>query len=352
MLHRWNHLAFVLLISCVGCHAHLTPVHLTAGNTPFGDLFTLTDSTYIDASRIEGLIYIYPDAKDNFYLCDYTGRKLCLYDAKGNFVKDVLTVHSVPGKTFGAPICITIFPPTGDLYVADNKFRRIFVLDSTGSFKKAFIISGNHMTPVDMTFIGDKLVMAGVNKNSHKFLHMYDTSGRYIRSFFTGTSPLHDEEYVHGALNYVWVGSGDHQLYATELMNYSLLAFDTTGKTEAGFQIQPDYFRPLTQELLHSIKTDFQDIRESFSKPSTLQSNGHYVVVQVDMPTQAGTSDDYYLTRNYRLDIFDHELKPLHTGIVCGRKKLFFLDKNNTCYFITKLDTAHHFAIEKYSFKG
>jgi hypothetical protein len=341
-------LSFIVFVAVSGCQNDVQ--QLKSSNLPFDKVFSFVDSTEIDAENLMSMIGVLEGKGNTFLMIDYNGRKVVEFDSSGRFVKDVINNEKAMArnKRLGSPISAL---GVGDnLFIADNNNRRIYIVDtSTNVIENSFILAGTHMTPVHMALVKDHVIMSGYNIQGDMFLNMYDTQGIYLQSFMESSSRIDDEKYIISPLNYVHLATSGDTLYTVELMDYTINAFDAYGRSLFQKRYNPDYFKPLTENLLRQAESSFEDIREQFSKPSRIEIADGKLLVQVEMPS-IGTKHNYFNTRDYRLDIFDLQGNPLHVGIKAGNLNLlYYSSANGMCYFLSGYDSGRKiYTVKKY----
>lgn len=338
----------LLLLIVSGCKNKIQKIQ--SSNIPFEKVFILVDSVKLKADNLESMIGVNEGANHSFLLIDYIGKKVVEYDSTGNYVKDILNDQKTltRKKKMGSPISLLTIG--NNLFVADNNNRRIYVLDTTkNEIRRSFILAGTHMTPIHMSLLKGRIVMSGYNIHGDFFLNLYDTLGFYKKSFMKSGSNIDDRKYIISPLNYVSIASNNDTLYTVELMDYTINAFDADGKKLFQKRYLPDYFTPLNSKLLNSIKSSFEEIRNNFSKPSNIAIINHKLMIEVEMPTKKN-SDNFFNSREYRIDFFDRFGDPEKIGIIASNNAfLYYSPLTKLCYFLTHYNSENKiYTVKKY----
>ena len=112
----------------------------------------------------------------------------------------------------------------------------------------------------------------------------------------------------------------------------------------------PDYFVQLSDSLSNST-SDYIEIREKFSKLSSINIIGDKIIVQIEMPV-VGDNSNYFNSRKFKVDILDLNLNPIVTGVDFGNKKIVDIDSNGNVYIINYHNQENNsFNVEVYKFK-
>jgi hypothetical protein len=335
----------LLLFFNFGCN-NIKNINSETSGIEFFELFSKTREFIIEPNHLNSLID-FKYYKKNYILSDYVGKKVILVDSNGNYLKDILNDHiAYPVKIIN-PLAISI--SDNRIYISDNSPRRIYVLDSNLNYLKRFILPGNHMSPTQISNVNNNLYLSGYDKNTSLFLHKYDSLGRFILSFksaFDGNSKY----FSKSAVNYIWTSIYKNELYCVELNNYVVEKYDLEGNLLIQKRILPDYFIELTDSLSSSTQ-DYINIREKFSKLSSINIIGDKILIQIEMPVN-GDNTNYFNSRNFKLDILDLNLNPLITGVEFGNKKIVDVDENGNIYVINHHNKiTNSFNVEVYKLK-
>lgn len=335
----------LLIIFNLGCNK-IETINSETTVKAFNELFVKTREFIIEPNNLNSLID-FKSYKKKYILSDYVGKKVILVDSNGNYLKDILNDHiAYPIKIIN-PLAISV--SNKRIYISDNSPRRIYVLDSNFNYIKRFILPGNHMSPTQISCLNNNLYLSGYDKNTSLFLHKYDTTGKYISSFksvYEGNS----KEFSKSAVNYIWTSLYNNELYCVELNNYVVEKYDLDGNLLIQKKILPDYFIELSDSLSSSTQ-DYIDIREKFSKLSSINIVGDKILIQIEMPVK-GDNSNYFNSRNFKLDILDLNLNPIITGIEFGNKKIVDVDEDGNIYVINHHNQSNNsFNVEVYKFK-
>jgi hypothetical protein len=325
---------------------------LKKSNKQFYDIFEFEDSVVLKPKDFDIPVCFTILKNRNFLLCDYNKKKVQLLDSNGDYVKDILK-DTVDGKLFGSPISVAENTDNGELFVADNSNRRIYILDSSFKFKSSFIISGNHTTPIFMQYFKDNLIMSGHNIFSSEFIHVYSTNGEYKKSYYKSISPIRNNSYINGAGNYVRFEVCNSETFIIEMMNYGITKIDSNLETSSFHNFVAQYFIPLTNEKIKSIKQNFEDIKNTFSKPTFVKCIDNKVMVFSEQPSKSDF-EDFFNSRRYILDIFNQSLIPQYNGINIGKMiPIGYYKQDRLIAFITNHDkSVNSFTIKFYKIKN
>jgi hypothetical protein len=343
---------FIIATSFVSCGDNsIETLTLVQSKKQFSDIFDLADSVILKPKDFDIPVSFTITKNKKFLLCDYIKKKVQLLDSTGSFIKDILR-DTIEGKVFGSPICIAINSDIGKTFVADNSNRRIYILDSNFNYLNSFLISGSHMTPVFMQSYGNKLLMSGHNINNDKYIHLYTTEGIYQNSIYKSISPNRKNTYVNGASNYVKFDVMNAETYAIEIMNFGITKIDSILKTTTSYNFNAEYFRPLTKEKLNSIKQNFEEIKNSFSKPTYIKCFDEKVFVFSELPS-ISDFENFFNTRQYNLDVFSNSLSPILNGVDIGHMlPIGYYEQGKSFAFITNHDKPKStYTIKFYKFK-
>ena len=291
-------------------------IRLIKSAKSFADIFEPAGSVMLKPKDFDTPVSFSITNNKEFILCDYNKKKVQLLDSAGNFKKDILR-DTIDGKVLGSPLCVAINNDNGNIFIADNSNRRIYVLDSNYTYKSSFLVSGSHMTPVYMQSYGDFLYMSGHNVNTDYFIHVYSTEGVYQKSFYKSKSANKKNTYVNGAGNYIRFDKMNEEIYAVEMMNFGVSKTDSSLKENTFLNFASEYFTPLTKESLKSISENFEEVKSTFAKPSFIKCANNNVFVFSELPAK-NNFDDFFNTRHYIVDIFKNDLSPEINGVDIG----------------------------------
>lgn len=342
---RIKTILFLLIISTNGCNK-ITTINTKSSNIEFNDLFTKSREFSIEPNNLSSLMD-FKFYNNNFILTDYVGKKVILVDSNGHYLKDILNDEIAYPIKIVNPLAISV--SDNKIFISDNSPRRIYVLDSDFNFLKRFILPGNHMSPTHISCVNNNLYLSGYDKNTSFFLHKYDTSGKYLSSFKT-VYEGESKEFSKSAVNYIWTSIHNKELYSVELNNYVIEKYDLEGNLLIQKKYLPDYFVQLTDSLSTST-SDYIEIREKFSKLSSINIIGDKIIIQIEMPV-VGDYSNYFNSRKFKVDILDLDLKPVITGIEFGNKKIVDVDANGNVYVINHHDQENNsFNVQVYKLK-
>lgn len=350
MIKIFIYIIFVISFSSCREYSYET-LALVKSNKQFKELFELKDSVILKPHEFDVPVCFIITKNKYFLLCDYNKKKVQLLDSSGVFIKDILH-DTIEGKVFGSPLSIAINEDNGKIFVADNSNRRIYILDSNYNYISSFLISGSHMTPIYMQSYGDKLFMSGHNINNDKYIHIYTTEGVYQTSYYKSISPNRDNAYVNGAGNYIKFDIIDAKIFAIEMMNFGITQIDTILRTSTAFNFTAKYFQPLTKEMIKGIHKNFEEIKNTFSKPSYIKCLDNKVFVFSELPSKSDF-EDFFNTRQYNLDVFGSTLSPILSGVDIGHLiPIGFYKQGNSFAFIDKHNsTQGTYTIKFYKLK-
>lgn len=321
-------------------------INTKSSDKEFNDLFTKSREFKIEPNKLSSLMD-FKFYNNNFILTDYVGKKVILIDSNGYYLKDILNDEIASPIKIVNPLAISVLD--NRIYISDNSPRRIYVLDSNFKFLKRFILPGNHMSPTHISCANNFLYLSGYDKNTSLFLHKYDSTGRYLSSFKT-VDKGESKEFSNSAVNYIWTSIYNNELYCIELNNYVIEKYDLNGKLNIQKKYLPDYFVQLSDSLSNST-SDYIEIREKFSKLSSINIIGDKIIVQIEMPV-VGDNSNYFNSRKFKVDILDLNLNPIVTGVDFGNKKIVDIDSNGNVYIINYHNQENNsFNVEVYKFK-
>lgn len=340
----------LLFLSC-DQKKEIDTIRLEKTTKKFNDIFEYRNSVVLKPSNVQYLTSFAVNEQKQFIVADYIEKKVQLLDSNGLFIKDLFEKKGK--RSIGSPLCLAIDEKSDKIFISDNSSRRICILDSAFNIIRSFIIPEAHMAPVFMKCIGDKLYLSGYSKQNKCYIHVYDTTGAYLKKSFLADSKVISNEHATGVLNYIRFDTISNKVYAIELMNYLLSIYDDSLELVKKNLVSADYFTPLNSSILKKIDNNFEDVRGLFSKPSFVNSFAGHLFVFSEMPAVKADKKDYYNTRNYNLDIFDSNLEKNTGGIAVGKLvPVYWSREKNLIYFLSGYDPGQQqYTISIYSIK-
>ena len=326
-------------------------IHIQSTDTQFADIFEHVSSTTIRSDSLFSLMSFVVDRQNNFVICDYSGRQVLVYDNKGKFVRPLMTKGTGPGE-INRPISMTI-DKHGKLYIVDNSSRRLSIFDAAGKFESSFIISGGHIVPLTLK-VTDKIIMGGYSQHSKKLLHTYSKSGEYLNSFMDIPKMLQNTKLGRSTC-YPYFDISGNQIISTQHRLYILDRYNKNGSIISTSQYRPDYYVPLTKDLINETKKKpEQEILSKISTPVFLGCSDELIFVQTEMPVIENTKDDdnYLANKEYMIDVFDSSGKNLFSGIKTRMKLAHISEHNGIFYFKSEINyTTLTYTIKAYKAK-
>ena len=326
-------------------------IHIQSTDTQFADIFEHVSSTTIRSDSLFSLMSFVVDRQHNFVICDYSGQQVLVYDNKGKFVRPLMTKGTGPGE-INRPISMTI-DKHGKLYIVDNSSRRLSIFDAAGKFESSFIISGGHIVPLTLK-VTDKIIMGGYSQHSKKLLHTYSKSGEYLNSFMDIPKMLQNTKLGRSTC-YPYFDISGNQIISTQHRLYILDRYNKNGSIISTSQYRPDYYVPLTKDLIKETKNKpEQEILSKISTPVFLGCSNELIFVQTEMPVIENAKDDdnYLANKEYMIDVFDSSGKNLFSGIKTRMKLAHISEHNGIFYFKSEINyTTLTYTIKAYKVK-
>lgn len=220
------------------------------GSENFSDYFVRESQVHLQTKSLKiGSMTDFAISLDNdFIFVDAIGKKVIVFDNRGNFKKFIGRIGEGPGE-FQLPKSIAI-DREGKIYIADNDARRINIYDRNGEFLNSFIITGLHWVPYIMKIdsLGN-IYMGGYKEDfEHPFtgtwIHKYSLEGKYIKSFFPTNKIARGKVMAYYSHCSFDIGL-DNFLYAIQATEYKIYKYDLEGRLIRTFgNPSPYYVKP------------------------------------------------------------------------------------------------------------
>lgn len=136
----------------------------------------------------------------------------------------------------------------GNIYVGDNKNRRVTILNSNGEFLSSFIISADSWPPLDIVVNSKReLYLAGLKLdpegrlNSGDWITNYDFDGNYLKSFAYTPDIAFKLNLWQGVSANIEIGEKD-QIYLVFAPEHKIYVYGSDGNLKKTFGEPPEWF--------------------------------------------------------------------------------------------------------------
>lgn len=308
----------------------------------FTEHFTLISESNLETDKIiiGELMDFGVDINNNYIFVDASAKQVLMFKNDGKFVKQLGREGKGPGE-FIQPISVS-FDENGNIYIADNRLRRISKFDSKYSYIQSFIIQGTHFVPVFMKIVNDKIYMNAYKEDFNKpaigdYIVVYNSNGKYLKSFYP-VSKWASQNNLGYFSNCSFDIDKKGNIYAVQSAEFIINILDTNGVIKSSFGNQPKYFKqPKPIENLKAFfqkpQKDIEDFENSFTPIEKLiLTDDGYVVISVRIPEKLRAKG-----KGYIIEIYDNKGKHI-VGNIETDYKLLCRDKDNNLYFLTKYE--------------
>jgi len=343
-----NYAFFFLLLTIVSCRQ--SNIELTDSHKNKEDIFGKIDSISLTGIELKEVMGITVTKNNDIIICSYNAGKVMLFDSTGRYKRDIIS-NEIPifkKHKIGYPLAITE-DEKGNIYVSDNKYRRIFILNDNYQYANSFIISGHHISPISLSVRNNQIFMGGCDKETGNYLHAYTPTGLHIRSFRKSEVDFTGLPHFSPILNYPFLWIGGNTIFSVESMDYNLTASDLKGNTIFSSNYRSPLYTKDVRPFLEKIKTDFAEIDNQISKQFGIYGNGKKLFIKHGMPIPNYKEGEYYYRRRFMLDLLGLKGEPMAIGVNTGNEDLFQI-KGDVAFFLS-YTAKHNFQIKRYKIK-
>ncbi|MCP2519687.1 NHL repeat-containing protein [Candidatus Aminicenantes bacterium AC-335-B20] len=311
----------------------------------------------------EELFFLITDIKadrdGNIFVLDFKGHTIKKFSKDGKFIKEAGGKGQGPGE-LDSPSHFAI-DEKGNIWVAEIRNRRISIFDNSLNFIKSIkLMPWKYPRSMDFDINGNIVIYYFPPQLMSKYhIHVYDRTGKYIKSFFEEVLPDRPKP-RKDSLHTPYMGSIDvkNNLIAFahfEPSNpYIIYILNTNGQVIRKFGRKiPGYKFPkkLVELSVKKIKSvaEIQRIMDSIEKLIVIAgvhfTKENHVVVQL---SETYREKGIKKTRNY-LDIFSLDGTLIKKDIKFGPETIMDIDENNNIYTFCIDEVTPSFAV--YSLK-
>ncbi|KRT17781.1 hypothetical protein ASU31_00335 [Pedobacter ginsenosidimutans] len=326
-----NFAFFLALLIVTGCGQN--NIKLSGPKKDKTELFSLIDSIALTGTDLKEVMGITVTKNNEIIVCNYNAGKVLLFDSTGRYQRDIIS-NEIPAfkkHKVGYPLAVTL-DEKGFIYVSDNKYRRIIILNDKFQYVNSFIISGHHISPISLAVGNGTIFMGGCDKETGEYVHAYTTNGAHIRSFRKSKTDFEGLPHFSPILNYPFIYLDHDRIFSVESMDYNLTANDLKGKPLFSNNYVSDLYTSDVLTHLQSIKNDYAEVDNELSKQFGIYGDGERLFVKHGMPTAAHPPENYYLKRRFMLDLLNRAGEPLLQGVDTGNEDLFQLSANRALF--------------------
>lgn len=233
------------------------------------------------------------DALGRVFVSDTGNKRIRVYDATGNFIRDIGEGGSLPGQ-LDEPAGLAVHPD-GRLFVADTWNRRISVFSVEGVPLTSFRVRGWASEPANRPYLGldvERDILYVTDPDAGR-IFMYDTAGNCLGSFGQLNVDLPNDTQF-SAIGGITVDEAGN-VYVADLGSSRILRFDPWDRPDLTLQDAPIDIQPqveVTEEILVPEATEELGNNDSISVPLDIAESTDEPIGEMTEPVEPEGAED------------------------------------------------------------